>query len=99
MHTLCLLKRGQNNREVRDRRTSFRAQHPHKALCRYMRTLLQILKSNRCVDVVTQHGLAYIEFSVKDTLNCFPQESLTKLLVPLCTSAKRISKIMCKGHE
>ena len=65
MHAFGFLQGGQDACEVRRGRAALWAKHAHEAFRRNVRFLLKRLKSYRGVHVVTQHGLAGFEITVR----------------------------------
>ena len=77
------LQRREDAGKIRGGGAALRTQHAHQALSRYLRTLFELLKSDRRVDVVAQDDLAGSGIAVDDALNGFAQKCLTELRVPL----------------
>lgn len=49
----------------------FGPEHAHEALARFVEDLGEILEPHRCVDIVTQHGLAGIDVTGEQAFDSF----------------------------
>ena len=77
------LQRGEYAGKIRGGGAALWPQHAHQALGRYLRSLFELLKSDRRVDVVAQDGLAGFKIAVNDALNGLAQKRLTEIRIAL----------------
>jgi hypothetical protein len=82
-HALRLLQRRKDAAKVRGRRVALWPQHAHEALGWNPRALFKLLKSNRSVHIVAEHGLAGFKVAGDDAFDGFAQKSLSEIRISL----------------
>ena len=98
VHALNFLYRCEDAGKIGGRRATFRPEHTHQTLGWNLRTLFQVLKPKRRVDVVSQDGLAGFKVSVQDALYGFAQKGLPEIRVALGARMDGFLEVVGEWH-